>query len=150
MEQHEQDMSITGVLRSVCFWLQQARTSHSAAMSSVSGSAGIYFATRLCIVQGQPALLYLVPCTLGTVVLLAWLRGDLPSMWQGNVTEAALSRVSSHKDSDAESAPDMEAAIDSDGGFGSQFGSPGDGGQEATLLEHHNLSSQPREHAPDR
>lgn len=31
--------------------------------------------------QGQPALLYLVPCTLGTVLTLAWCRGDLPQLW---------------------------------------------------------------------
>jgi hypothetical protein len=33
--------------------------------------------------QGQPALLYLIPCTLGTVMLLSWCRGDLPAMWRG-------------------------------------------------------------------
>lgn len=31
--------------------------------------------------QGQPALLYLVPCTLGVVVVLAWCRGELQDMW---------------------------------------------------------------------
>ena len=56
--------------------------------------------------QGQPALLYLVPCTLPVVLLLAWRRGDLPSMWKGNITEAALSRLC--KDSDADSQPDVE------------------------------------------
>lgn len=33
--------------------------------------------------QGQPALLYLVPCTLGTVAALAWAQGDLAAMWEG-------------------------------------------------------------------
>ena len=33
--------------------------------------------------QGQPALLYLVPCTLGTVAALAWAQGDLAAMWVG-------------------------------------------------------------------
>ncbi len=33
---------------------------------------------------GQPALLYLVPCTLLTVLLLAWRRGDLGAMWAGD------------------------------------------------------------------
>lgn len=36
--------------------------------------------------QGQPALLYLVPCTLGVVLMLAHVRKDLPNMW----TSAAL------------------------------------------------------------
>lgn len=31
--------------------------------------------------QGQPALLYLVPCTLGTVLVLAYIRRQLPHMW---------------------------------------------------------------------
>lgn len=32
---------------------------------------------------GQPALLYLVPGTLGGTLLLAWSRGDLRSLWEG-------------------------------------------------------------------
>lgn len=31
--------------------------------------------------EGQPALLYLVPCTLGTVALLGWQRGQLTDLW---------------------------------------------------------------------
>lgn len=31
--------------------------------------------------HGQPALLYLVPCTLGVVILLAWYRGEFKAMW---------------------------------------------------------------------
>lgn len=34
---------------------------------------------------GQPALLYLVPCTLGLISLLAWRRGDLKDMWYGHL-----------------------------------------------------------------
>lgn len=34
--------------------------------------------------SGQPALLYLVPCTLGGTVLLAWRRGHLALMWKGH------------------------------------------------------------------
>lgn len=33
--------------------------------------------------MGQPALLYLVPCTLGTVSYLGWKRGDLRALWEG-------------------------------------------------------------------
>ncbi|KAG2441965.1 hypothetical protein HYH02_009759 [Chlamydomonas schloesseri] len=33
--------------------------------------------------QGQPALLYLVPCTLGTVLALAAARGQLGLLWRG-------------------------------------------------------------------
>lgn len=35
--------------------------------------------------SAQPALLYLVPFTLVPTVLVAWLRGDLPTMWQGDI-----------------------------------------------------------------
>lgn len=44
-------------------------------------------ATRLGGSQGQPALLYLVPSTLGTTWLLAWLRGDTRVLWRGQVEE---------------------------------------------------------------
>ena len=32
--------------------------------------------------KGQPALLYLVPCTLGPAVFLAWYRGELKLLWK--------------------------------------------------------------------
>ena len=34
--------------------------------------------------SAQPALLYLVPFTLLPTILVAWLRGDLPAMWEGD------------------------------------------------------------------
>eukprot|EP00892_Ulva_mutabilis_P010390 jgi/Ulvmu1/7723/UM039_0029.1 len=37
--------------------------------------------------QGQPALLYLVPCTLGTAWMLAWLRGDSRVLWRGQIED---------------------------------------------------------------
>ncbi|GAX77142.1 hypothetical protein CEUSTIGMA_g4588.t1 [Chlamydomonas eustigma] len=37
--------------------------------------------------QGQPALLYLVPSTLGTVLVLGFLRGDLRILWDGNTAQ---------------------------------------------------------------
>jgi len=33
--------------------------------------------------MGQPALLYLVPCCLGTLAFLGWRRGELTDMWNG-------------------------------------------------------------------
>ena len=35
--------------------------------------------------QGQPALLYLVPCTLITGYVIGWLRGDLKRLWTGRM-----------------------------------------------------------------
>lgn len=34
--------------------------------------------------SAQPALLYLVPFTLLPTILVSWLRGDLPDMWEGD------------------------------------------------------------------
>ena len=33
--------------------------------------------------MGQPALLYLVPCCLGTMAVLGYFRGELPQLWSG-------------------------------------------------------------------
>lgn len=38
-------------------------------------------------VSGQPALLYLVPCTLGPAVLMAWYRGELEVLWNMGSSE---------------------------------------------------------------
>jgi len=51
-------------------------------------------------VKGQPALMYLVPFTLGTFLLQSWWRGGLARAWTGDVLEIA--RV---HDSDAEHGP---------------------------------------------
>jgi len=40
-----------------------------------------YVALNLMDGNGQPALLYIVPCTLGTVITLGWLRGELSNLW---------------------------------------------------------------------
>ncbi|CAL9108083.1 unnamed protein product [Musa acuminata var. zebrina] len=40
-----------------------------------------YLALYLMDGHGQPALLYLVPCTLGLTIILGWLRGDLNDLW---------------------------------------------------------------------
>jgi len=33
--------------------------------------------------MGQPALLYLVPCCLGTMAFMGWRRGELKDLWDG-------------------------------------------------------------------
>uniref|UniRef100_A0A7S0Q5W2 Uncharacterized protein n=1 Tax=Coccolithus braarudii TaxID=221442 RepID=A0A7S0Q5W2_9EUKA len=42
-------------------------------------------------VAGQPALLYLVPCTLGVVAARAHLKGQLPLLWSGSLLDLPLS-----------------------------------------------------------
>ncbi|KAI3907506.1 hypothetical protein MKW92_003545 [Papaver armeniacum] len=41
--------------------------------------------------HGQPALLYLVPCTLGVIIVLGWVRGELKHLWNYGSSES-LSR----------------------------------------------------------
>ncbi|MCH83251.1 signal peptide peptidase-like 5-like [Trifolium medium] len=40
--------------------------------------------------NGQPALLYLVPCTLGVIIILGFARGELKSLWNYG-TDSSLS-----------------------------------------------------------
>ncbi|KAK7272815.1 hypothetical protein RIF29_13855 [Crotalaria pallida] len=37
--------------------------------------------------HGQPALLYLVPCTLGLIIILGYIRGELKSLWNYGADE---------------------------------------------------------------
>jgi len=37
---------------------------------------------------GQPALLYIVPLTLGTTVVVGWLRNELRQLWIGEPVSA--------------------------------------------------------------
>ncbi|KAI3887059.1 hypothetical protein MKW92_047992 [Papaver armeniacum] len=43
----------------------------------ILADVGLYLMDGL----GQPALLYLVPCTLGLIVILGWVRGELKLLW---------------------------------------------------------------------
>lgn len=50
--------------------------------------------------KGQPALLYLVPATLGTVIVLGLKRGELSNLWNGfaTVNQLTESKASTYKD----------------------------------------------------
>eukprot|EP00301_Raphidiophrys_heterophryoidea_P001423 c10687_g1_i1.p1 GENE.c10687_g1_i1~~c10687_g1_i1.p1 ORF type:complete len:505 (-),score=100.79 c10687_g1_i1:288-1802(-) len=51
----------------------------------------ITYAALLAMGKGQPALLYLVPCTLGVTLTIAFIRGHLREMWVGpSVTDVSL------------------------------------------------------------
>ncbi|XP_063939083.1 signal peptide peptidase-like 3 isoform X5 [Daucus carota subsp. sativus] len=58
-----------------------------------------YLALYLMNGQGQPALLYLVPCTLGTIVILGWVRGELKDLWNYNVEDQSPTNNSSGRSS---------------------------------------------------
>lgn len=52
---------------------------------TVAYAAGL-FATMVALIfsgAGQPALLYLVPATVGTTLCLGWFRSELPRLWEG-------------------------------------------------------------------
>jgi minor histocompatibility antigen H13 len=51
---------------------------------------GIAFGANAVTGLGQPALLYLVPCTLGAVAVVAGLRGDIAKVWNYTDTTKAL------------------------------------------------------------
>ncbi|KAL3913400.1 MAG: hypothetical protein SGILL_006506, partial [Bacillariaceae sp.] len=43
--------------------------------------------------MGQPALLYLVPCTLGTMIYLGWKRQELRALWEGPKVIASADEI---------------------------------------------------------
>lgn len=75
----------------------------------------------------QPALLYLVPCTLGTVLCIAWRRGELRQLLLSTKTGAAL--YNDH-DSDAADTPGDEVGLLSGGQPRSSGGSGASDGLE--------------------
>mmetsp|Transcript_28884 Transcript_28884/g.77713 ORF Transcript_28884/g.77713 Transcript_28884/m.77713 type:complete len:367 (+) Transcript_28884:50-1150(+) len=80
-------------------------------------------------VHGQPALLYLVPCTLGVVAAAAWVRGDLADMWEAEGlldTADEVSRVNGDPDrSSAADDGDLGASQTRRVGSANGEGSPG-------------------------
>ena len=53
--------------------------------SVVAYATGLMMANTAVYVMnmGQPALLYLVPCCLGTISFMAWRRNEFNSLWEG-------------------------------------------------------------------
>ncbi|CAA6666578.1 unnamed protein product [Spirodela intermedia] len=94
------DMAIPGMLLALvlCFDHQKSREVASSvdASSSSRGQRYIYYAVSgyaiglvsalaagILTRSPQPALLYLVPLTLGPVVFLSWTRNELGELWEG-------------------------------------------------------------------
>mmetsp|Transcript_46898 Transcript_46898/g.132243 ORF Transcript_46898/g.132243 Transcript_46898/m.132243 type:complete len:124 (+) Transcript_46898:2-373(+) len=55
-------------------------------------------AALMIMQMGQPALLYLVPGTVGTTLLLGWCRGDLRHLWTGAPSPVAGNSLTSSSD----------------------------------------------------
>lgn len=78
----------------------------------VSYAVGLMMAnTAVYVMQmGQPALLYLVPCCLGTVCWLGWRRGELDELWHGPRVVRAADRLVYGIEEDEAAARQAEAA----------------------------------------
>lgn len=74
----------------------------------------------LAIMQsGQPALLYLVPCLLGSVFFVAWRRGEIGELWEGPRVPESVRVFNAHAaaapSSEHESSSSVRANGDDDG-----------------------------------
>ena len=131
------DIALPGLLVSYLLRFDLSRNSAAAssklfwlhsyfALASLGYAAGLA-CTYLALVamgQGQPALLYLVPTTLGLTAGVAWRRGELREMWEGSggghvaTTHVAAAAGSINGSSDG--APDASTALaGSSAGLGS-------------------------------
>jgi hypothetical protein len=58
--------------------------------AQLAGLFTTYVILNLTDGNGQPALLYIVPFTLGTVILLGWWRKELKDLWNNEDTSEKL------------------------------------------------------------
>jgi hypothetical protein len=58
------------------------------AVGLMMANAAVYF-----MQMGQPALLYLVPCTLGTLTFMGWRRHELNDLWDGSKVIRAADNI---------------------------------------------------------
>mmetsp|Transcript_9472 Transcript_9472/g.22374 ORF Transcript_9472/g.22374 Transcript_9472/m.22374 type:complete len:142 (+) Transcript_9472:2-427(+) len=85
------DIALPGLL--VSYLRRHDLMSHRKAFEGYFGPSLVGYFTGLCVTiaaltimkMGQPALLYLVPGTLGTSILLALWRQELSLLWEGKV-----------------------------------------------------------------
>ncbi|GLD92089.1 hypothetical protein PINS_up000622 [Pythium insidiosum] len=86
------DLILPGLLVSFCirydYCMAYPLSRRYFAVSSVAYAVGLLLANAMAIalrdvVKGQPALMYIVPLTLGSVCLMAYCRGELKEMWEG-------------------------------------------------------------------
>ena len=83
----------------------------------VAYAIGLFMANAAVYLMqmGQPALLYLVPCCLGTMSWMAWRAGEMKDLWESprviRAADALLygdSRVESGEDPDAEPEGELQ------------------------------------------
>merc|ERR1719220_1251107 len=95
--------------------LQESSTKLYWIITSVAYILGLVatFISLFLMNSAQPALLYLVPFTLIPTIIVAWLRGDLPAMWEGDNKDEEDGDVCGDN-SDAEDDNDDDEDDDSD------------------------------------
>lgn len=88
------DLIIPGLLVSFCmrydYCMGYPLSCNYFCAASISYAVGLLLANVMAVVleafvAGQPALMYIVPCMLGTVVTVARCKGEIGSMWHGPV-----------------------------------------------------------------
>ncbi|XP_033116742.1 signal peptide peptidase-like 2B [Anneissia japonica] len=83
------DILIPGLLISHCYAFDLKVNSKRIYLISTSIAYGtgllITFAALAVMQMGQPALLYLVPTTVGTALTVAMIRGEVRHLWNGNL-----------------------------------------------------------------
>ncbi|KAL0341047.1 UNVERIFIED_CONTAM: Signal peptide peptidase-like 1 [Sesamum radiatum] len=96
------DMAIPSMLLALVLCFDHRKSRESATPLDVQSSKGFkYFwhalsgyaiglftalAAGILTHSPQPALLYLVPCTLGPIIILSWMKKDLAELWEGTTT----------------------------------------------------------------
>lgn len=95
------DMAIPSMLLALvlCFDHKKAKDSPSLDISSYKGYKYIWYAVSgygiglvtalsagILTHSPQPALLYLVPSTLGPIIVVSWMRKELTELWEGTTT----------------------------------------------------------------
>jgi hypothetical protein len=87
---------------------------------------------------GQPALLYLVPLTVGPVALRAHLRGELDALWRGRSVGIGGNALGEDGGGGGDEA--AGAGGDGNGGGGGGSGGGGDGARRASLIDNDTLA----------
>ncbi|XP_060030643.1 signal peptide peptidase-like 2A isoform X2 [Erinaceus europaeus] len=82
------DIIVPGLLIAYCrrFDVQTGSSSIYYVSSTIAYAVGMIltFVVLVLMKKGQPALLYLVPCTLITASIIAWRRKEMKKFWKGN------------------------------------------------------------------
>lgn len=73
--------------------------------------------------MGQPALLYLVPCCLGTMIFLGWKRGELNELWNTPKILASCDEILYGPLAPVDNGNDSHGAMDTEDRSGVEVGS---------------------------